>query len=313
MARIPLLTICGPTASGKTGLAVAVAKALDGEVVSADSMQVYRRMDIGTAKPTAAEMDGVRHHLLDILEPGERFSVAQYSQMARAVIEDIVSRGKLPVLTGGTGLYIDSVTKGIRYAETREDPPLRNELRVLARERGTEHVWEILRKCDPELADSLHPNNLGRVIRGIEVCRTTGVPLSEWQRRSRCRPPEYDLCMLGIRWERQTLYRRIDERVDKMLAQGLLNEARVLYDEGLSGTAAQAIGYKELHRYFKGEAPLQKVVEDIKRESRRYAKRQMTWLRRDERIQWLDAEKYASMGELSGEARRIARNMLGIG
>lgn len=304
---IPLLVVCGPTASGKTGLAVTLAKRFGGEVVSADSMQVYRKLDIGTAKPTTAEMDGVPHHMLDILDPGEAFSVAQYTEQAKAVINGIAARGKLPILAGGTGLYIDSLTRNIQFAEMPALPALREELTVFAREKGNGYVWELLRECDPELAERLHPNNLGRVIRAIEVYRASGVPQSEWQRRSKVEPPPYRLCMLGLLWQREMLYERIDRRVSLMVQQGLLEEARVLYDTGLSKTAGQAIGYKELFAYFAGRKKIDEALEDIRRESRRYAKRQMTWLRRDERIHWLDA---AQGDALQSKVYRIVQQTL---
>lgn len=309
--QIPLLVICGPTACGKTGLSIELAKRFGGEVISADSMQIYRHMNIGTAKPTQKEKRGVPHHLLDILEPGESFSVARYVELAKAVIREIADREKLPVVAGGTGLYIDSLTRNIQFAEMREDPELRRRLNGLAGERGNEAVWELLRQCDPALADKLHPNNLGRVIRGVEVFRATGVPQSEWQRRSRLSPPEYRLCMLGLAWERETLYRRIDERVGRMLESGLLEEAKSLLDAGLSPTAAQAIGYKELAGYFSGEKSQQQAAEDIKRETRRYAKRQMTWLRRDERIHWLRMETFDTPASLIAAAAEIVAGTLG--
>lgn len=300
--KTPLLAIVGPTASGKTGLAIALAKRLDGEIVSADSMQIYRGMDIGTAKPTETEMDGTPHHMLNILNPGERFSVARYVELAKECVAAIIGRGRLPILCGGTGLYIDSLTRNIQFAQIPDNFPLREQLAALAREKGNDHVWEMLQACDPVLADKLHPNNLGRVIRGIEVYRTTGTALSEWQRRSRLAPPEYDLCMLGLHWSRRILYQRINRRVEQMLDQGLLQEAQRLYDEGLSPTAAQAIGYKELFPYFSGEISIETAVENIQRETRRYAKRQMTWLRRDARIHWLTATENQRAEDMAEQA-----------
>lgn len=307
--KTPLLVICGPTASGKTGLAVAVAKRLNGEVVSADSMQLYRRMDIGTAKPTDEEMVGVPHHLIDLLDPGERFSVAQYVERAKAVIAEVDRRGRLPIVCGGTGLYVDSLTRNIRFVEMDENPALRKELAALAEAQGNQSVWEMLYRCDPQLAKRLHPNNLGRVIRGIEVYRASGVPLSEWQRRSREDAPAYRLCMVGLHWPRERLYERIGRRVDAMMEQGLMDEARALWETGLSSTAMQAIGYKELFAYFSGEISLETAVEEIKRESRRYAKRQMTWLRRDERVHWIAAEEYGPDG-LAGLVCGLAEPIL---
>lgn len=305
----PLLVVCGPTASGKTALAVALAARFGGEVVSADSMQIYCRMNIGTAKPTESEMQGIPHHLLDFLDPAERFSVARYVAMAKEAVADIYRRGRLPILCGGTGLYIDSLTRNVRFAEIREDPALRAELRGRAVEEGAEAVWDLLRQCDPVLAEKLHPNNLGRVIRGIEVFRMTGTPLSEWQRRSLLEPPDYNLCMLGLAFrDRDRLYSRIDRRVDEMLEQGLEAEARALYDDGLTGTAAQAIGYKELFAHFRGEQTLAEAADTLKRETRRYAKRQLTWLRRDGRIRWLYADDHQNTASLIEEASGIVRD-----
>lgn len=311
LKQTPLLIICGPTAGGKTALAVELAIRLVGEVVSADSMQVYRRLDIGTAKPTGEEMRGVPHHLIGCFEPGEVFSVAKYVAMAKEAVADIGARGKLPILCGGTGLYIDSLTRNVRFPEMPENPALRQSLREQAVKEGNGIVWNRLNECDPELAETLHPNNLGRIIRAIEVYEATGIPMSEWQRRSLKEPSDYELCMLGLSFrDREALYRRINARVDAMLEQGLLEEARALFDEGLAGTAGQAIGYKELFSYFKGESSLETAVETLKRETRRYAKRQLTWLRRDERIHWLYQDDYAEPGGLAGEAFGLANGWL---
>jgi tRNA dimethylallyltransferase len=281
----PLVIICGPTATGKTKLAVDLALAHDGEVVSADSMQVYRGMDIGTAKPTAREMQGIPHHLLNILDPDEDFSVAQYAKLARESIAEIHARGRLPILAGGTGLYISAIADNIQYADVPTDTALRERLRAEAAVSGGEAMLRRLSEADPAPAKSLHPNNLGRIIRALEVYELTGVPLSEWQEQSRTTPSNYTLCIIGLEFrEREKLYERIEERVDAMFVAGLLNEAKALYDAGFTGTASQAIGYKELFGYFRGEQSPEAAAERIKRETRRYAKRQMTWFRRDGRI-----------------------------
>ena len=289
---IPLAVVAGPTASGKTGLAVELALRLDGEVVSADSMQIYRRMAIATAKPTPEEQLGVPHHLIDFLEPGEQFSVAQYVELARKTIREIRSRGKLPIVAGGTGLYIQSLVDNIAFSPQPSDPALREALRQRAQREGRESLLRELASFDPESAARLHPNNLGRVIRAIEVYRLTGKTMTQQMAQSRREPSPYRPAMLGLTYsDRQLLYNRIDRRVDAMVAQGLLEEARQMREEGLSSTAAQAIGYKELEGYFAGEEPLEEALERMKRETRRYAKRQLTWFRRDERFHWLEMDR----------------------
>lgn len=310
--KIPLLVVVGPTASGKTALSVRLAKALNGEVVSADSMQMYRGMDIGTAKPTRDEMDGVPHHLIDVLEPSETFSVADYAALCRPIIADIADRGKLPILTGGTGLYISAVTDHIQFSPIPSDEALREALRRQAREEGTEALHRMLRECDPESAAAIHPNNLGRVIRAIEVYRLTGVTISEYNRRSRAVPPPYRLCMLGLSSrDRQLLYHRIDRRVDRMVERGLLEEARaVLSRKDLSRTAAQAIGYKELRGWVDGTEDLGPLVERLKQESRNYAKRQLTWLRREKAVRWLMIDDYPDESALFEAALETARREL---
>ena len=304
--KIPLIVVAGPTASGKTGLAVALAKAFDGEVVSADSMQIYQKMNIATAKPTTEEMQGVRHHLLDFLPPdAPSFSVAEYAQLAHAAIEEIAGCGKQPILAGGTGLYIRAVTDNIAYAEMECDPALREELRQMARELGGDRMLELLRECDPVLADKLHPNDLGRILRAIEVCRITGVPMSEQQRLARETEPRYRLCMLGLCCEnRAVLYDRINRRVDEMVAQGLVEEARQIC-AAYGGTARQAIGYKELAPYLQAECTLEESIERLKQATRNYAKRQLSWFRRDERIQWLKTDLFAHREELLQEAQML--------
>lgn len=307
MEKIPLLVVGGPTASGKTRLAVDLAKHLCGEIVCADSMQVYRGMDIGTASPTEEEKQGVTHHLFDILEPDENFSVALYLELAKKTIADIHGRGKLPVLCGGTGLYISSLIDGIRFDDAiPEMPGRREELRKLARQEGPEAVWKLLDGADPMLAGKLHPNNLGRVIRAIEVYEASGIPMSEWQEKSRQGESLYAVCFLALRYqEREKLYARIDKRVDLMLEQGLLEETETLLAKGYAGTAMQAIGYKELAGYLHGAQTLEEAAEHLKRQTRRYAKRQLTWLRRDERIHWLEPDTFESYEALLDKALAV--------
>ena len=286
--KIPLLCVVGPTASGKTWLAVELAKAFDGEVVSADSMQVYKTLSIGTAKPSPEEMQGVPHHLLDFLPIEETFSVAQFLELARGCIREIAGRGKLPILAGGTGLYISSLIDHVNLSPIESDPALRAALEEAYDRDGGAALMAELAQADPESSAKIHPNNRGRVVRAVEVCRLTGVPISAHQRRSREQPSPYRLCMIGLRAEdRAFLYDRINRRVDAMMAQGLLEEARALWQAPLSQTAAQAIGYKELFAFFRGECTLEQAVEQLKQDTRRYAKRQLTWFGREERIHWL--------------------------
>lgn len=289
MSKIPLLAVVGPTASGKTKLAVELALTYNGEVVSADSMQIYRRMDIGTAKPDEAEKKGVPHHMIDVIDPSETFSVADYVARARACILDICSRGRLPILAGGTGLYVDSLIDNITFTPAGSDEGLRLELREIAGREGGQVLLDRLAVYDPQSAAKLHPNNLGRIIRAIEVYETTGITMTEMQRQSRSTPSDYDLCILGLSYpDRSVLYDRINVRVDQMFDRGLVEEVRALLDAGEAGsTAMQAIGYKETAAYLRGECSLEEAKETIKQGSRRYAKRQMTWFNRNPRIRWL--------------------------
>ncbi len=291
--KIPIVVVAGPTASGKTGLAIELAKRFDGEIVSADSMQIYKYMDIGTAKPTPAEREQCVHHLIDFLEPDSEFSVADYTELAHRVIADIYSRGKLPVMCGGTGLYINSVINDVEFGETQSDEELRCELQNIANAEGNEKLIEILREFDPVSAARLHPNNVRRVIRAIEFYRTTGVPISEHQEKTKMIISRYDPVMFCIDHDREILYERINERVDIMMSEGLCDEVRRLMDMGYSSAlnSMKAIGYKEMMDYFNGLCSLEEAVSAIKQNSRRYAKRQLTWFRRDGRIVMLSPER----------------------
>ena len=309
MHKPALLVISGPTASGKTRLAVDLAKVLGGEIICADSMQVYKGMEIGTAAPTPQERQSVPHHLFGFLEPGQSFSVADYLVLARAAIEDITERGKLPILCGGTGLYISCLIDGVSFDQSISQNPQRREaLRALAREKGQGHVWGMLKDVDPRLAETLHPNNLGRVIRAIEVYEASGTPMSEWQQRALAQQSPYNFCFLALRYaNRELLYQRIDQRVGLMLEQGLLEEVQALLDKNPEGTAMQAIGYKELAGYLSGQQALEEAIEHLQRQTRRYAKRQLTWLRRDERIHWLEPDRFESYDSLLGQALKIVK------
>ena len=297
-----IIAVVGPTASGKTSLSIALAKELGGEILSCDSMQIYRDMDIGTAKPSAEEQDGVPHHLIDIAAADEPFSCAEYAALAKNKIAEVASRGKLPIFCGGTGLYLDGVLRGGNsYEKTETDPTYRAELEQVAAEQGAEAVHAMLAAVDPDAAQATHPNNVKRVIRALEIYHTTGVTKTELDRRSVQVESEYDALVLGIRFpDTEELYERINLRVDLMIEQGLLDECRRLMEAGVferSATAAQAIGYKELFPYLRGELSLKNCVETLKMATRRYAKRQMTWFRMHGNVVWLDRD-----GKTSDEA-----------
>ena len=285
-----ILVIVGPTASGKTRMAVELAKAHNGEVVSADSMQIYRRMDIGTAKPTAEEMDGVPHHMIDVADPEEDFSVARYVEMASACVDDIFSRGKLPIVAGGTGLYVDSLLSGRTFAAFSPDSSLRKELEAELAERGGEAMLSELSRVDPEAAARLHPNDHKRIVRALEVYRSTGKTISEHNRETQALPPRYEALTIGLNFQdRADLWARIDARVDQMAADGLEREVRELLSSGLSPrcTAMQAIGYKEFVAAVEGDMTWREAEELVKLRSRQYAKRQLTWFRRSPHTHWV--------------------------
>ena len=294
-----ILVIVGPTASGKTRMAVELAKAHNGEVVSADSMQIYRRMDIGTAKPTAEEMDGVPHHMIDVADPEEDFSVARYVEMASACVDDIFSRGKLPIVAGGTGLYVDSLLSGRTFAAFSPESSLRRELEEELAERGGEAMLAELSRVDPEAAARLHPNDHKRIVRALEVYRSTGKTISEHNRETRALPPRYEALTIGLNFQdRADLWARIDALVDQMAAAGLEREVRELLSSGLSPrcTAMQAIGYKEFVAAVEGDMTWREAEELVKLRSRQYAKRQLTWFRRNPEVHWLLWEKNPNFG-----------------
>ena len=292
MKKLPLIIVAGPTASGKTRLAIEIAKAFDGEIVSADSMQIYKYMDIGTAKPTSEERAEAMHHLIDFVEPDRSYSVAEYVTDAHKCIAEIISRGHLPVMCGGTGLYIDSVANDITFGETEADNEMRRELRKLAEEKGGEYLIEMLSEFDPVSAKRLHPNNIKRVIRAIEFYRMTGVPISEHQEETKKKESRYNAVTFCIDWERETLYDRINARVDIMMADGLLDEVKRLRDMGYTRDmqSMQGIGYKEMLEYLDGEVAIDEAIEAVKQGSRRYAKRQVTWFKRNKNVHWLKPE-----------------------
>ena len=292
MSEIPLIVVAGPTASGKTGLAIDIANYVGGEIVSADSMQIYKYMDIGTAKPTEEEQERAVHHLIDFLEPDDEFSVADYTELAHKTIADITSRGKIAVMAGGTGLYINSVVNDVTFGEMDTDYELREELHKIAEEKGSEYLLSMLAEFDEVSAKRLHPNNLRRIIRAIEFYRVTGKPISQHQQETKQVKSRYNPLMLCIDWDREALYDRINRRVDIMINEGLVDEVRRLMNMGYTKdiNSMKGIGYKEVMDYLNGETTLEEAVEIIKQSSRRYAKRQLTWFRRDERIHYVTSE-----------------------
>jgi len=302
-----LICIAGPTASGKTALSIALAKELNGEIVSCDSMQVYKRMDIGTAKPTIEEQEGIPHHMLDVAEPWEDFSVSKYCEMASPIVDDIMARGKTAIIVGGTGLYMDSLIKGNDFAPYPATGR-REELEALAAEQGIEAVIEQLRKVDPESAERLHPSDQKRIIRAMEVYLETGISITEHNRRTRAIPPKYKPVWFALEdADRQTLYDRIDRRVDIMLQDGLIEEIKSLLAEGIPEkcTAMQAIGYKEFVAALQGHGAIDSAAEAVKQGSRRYAKRQLTWLRRNSKIHWILRNAATNGDEILVKARQI--------
>lgn len=310
--QIPVVAVVGPTASGKSRLAVELAKWLNSEVVSADSMQIYQEMTIGTAKITPKEMEGVPHHMIDFLPVTSPFSVADYVSMAKTCLQEIHNRGKIPVLAGGTGLYVRSLLQNLDFSEGDYDLSLREELTELANREGVEPLMEELRRIDPESAERIEPNNLPRVIRAIELYRTTGKTMTQHLADSRRNPSPYQVCMIGLNYQdRSVLYDRINRRVDEMMARGLLEEARTLLQGEGGKTALQAIGYKELKPYFDGERSLEESVAFMKQATRRYAKRQLTWFRREEKIHWLYPDAYEDFRLLLEDAKELVTGTFG--
>ena len=300
-----IICIAGPTASGKTALAVALAKELNGEVVSCDSMQVYKRMDIGTAKPTPEEMQGIPHHMIDVAEPWEDFSVSRYCEMAAPIVDDIISRGKTAIIAGGTGLYMDSLIRGSAFAPF-PSTGVRERLEAQADAEGMEAMLSRLRAVDPDSAARLHLSDRKRIIRALEVFLETGETITEHNRKTQAVPPRYTPLWLGLDFsERGELYRRIDLRVGKMLEMGLIEEIQSLLDSGIpeKATAMQAIGYKEFVDALDGRCTIEEAADQVRQSSRRYAKRQLTWFRRNQRMHWIIRKD--SGGEILETARRI--------
>ncbi|PFO05789.1 tRNA (adenosine(37)-N6)-dimethylallyltransferase MiaA [Bacillus sp. AFS076308] len=283
-----LLVIIGPTAVGKTNLSIEMAKRYNGEIISGDSMQIYRGMDIGTAKITKEEMQGIPHHLIDIKEPEENFSVAEFQLLVRAKINEIAKRGKLPIIVGGTGLYIQSVIYDYQFSDVPGDEAFRLELEERVKQIGNDALYKELQAVDPESAAQIHPNNVRRVIRALEIFHLTGKTMQEYQRKQQ---PDlmYETALVGLTMDREKLYERINLRVDIMVKQGLLDEVKSLYNQGLRDCQSiQAIGYKEIYDYLDEKVTWDDAVEQLKQNSRRYAKRQLTWFRNKMDVKWFD-------------------------
>ncbi|MGM7635751.1 tRNA (adenosine(37)-N6)-dimethylallyltransferase MiaA [Bacillus sp. Hm123] len=299
--REKLIVLIGPTAVGKTALSIELAHRFNGEIISGDSMQIYRGMDIGTAKIKEAEMEGIPHHLLNIKDPDESFSTAEFQTIVREKIADISSKDKLPMIVGGTGLYIQSVIYDYHFSDKGKDDQLRLDLEKEADSRGKQALYDELLSVDPEAASHIHPNNVRRVIRALEIYRTTGKKMSEYQAEQQ---PDllYDIVIIGLTIDRALLYERINDRIDQMMDEGLLEEVKGLWDKGIrEGQAVQAIGYKELFSYFRNEVTLEEAIEQLKQNSRRYAKRQLTWFRNKMNVHWFDLSEEESRSKKINE------------
>jgi tRNA dimethylallyltransferase len=288
MEKEKVIVLIGPTAVGKTNTSIELAKRFDCEIISGDSMQIYKRMDIGTAKISTSEMKGVPHHLIDIKNPEESFSVAEFQQLVRRKISDIHSRGKVPLIVGGTGLYIQAVLYDYQFTETPGDAHYREELEAEHEKHGSEWLHQKLFNVDPASAGNIHPNNTRRVIRALEIFHCTGKTMSEYQ-NGQTHELQYNVALIGLTMDRDKLYERINLRVDLMIQQGLLEEVKALYDDGVRDVqSVQAIGYKELYDYFEGYVSMEQAIESLKQNSRRYAKRQLTWFRNKMNVAWYD-------------------------
>ncbi|MBR5247529.1 MAG: tRNA (adenosine(37)-N6)-dimethylallyltransferase MiaA [Lachnospiraceae bacterium] len=294
MGKRPLIVLTGPTAVGKTKLSIALAKAINGEIISADSMQVYKYMDIGSAKITAEEMQGVTHHLIDVLEPTEDFNVVIFQQKCRECMEGIYERGHIPILTGGTGFYIQAILKDVDFTENEEDTPYRRQLEEIARMEGAKVLHEMLLKVDPESADAIHQNNVKRTIRALEFYHLTGLKISDHNEKEKEKESAYDSCYFVLNDERSKLYERIDQRVDEMLLKGLVEEVEHLRKLGCKRgmVSMQGLGYKEILSFLEGEITLEEAIYLIKRDTRHFAKRQLTWFRREKDVIWIDKKEF---------------------
>lgn len=295
MDKKPLIILTGPTAVGKTNLSIRLAKEINGEIISADSMQVYKYMDIGSAKITPKEMQGVKHHLIDVLEPEEDFNVVTFQKLCKDAMSDIYHSNSLPIITGGTGFYIQSVLYDIDFTENEEDSEYRKELELIASKQGPEVLHERLKAVDPVSAEAIHANNVKRVIRALEFYEQTGCRISEHNEKEREKQSAYNSCYFVLTDERDRLYERIDKRVDIMIEQGLVDEVKALKARGLKRgqVSMQGLGYKEILAYLDGEISLEEAIYIIKRDTRHFAKRQLTWFRREKEVIWIDKSEFA--------------------
>ena len=291
----PLIILTGPTAAGKTKLSIALAKAINGEIISADSMQVYKYMDIGSAKIRQDEMDGIKHYLVNILEPTDDFNIVLFQKYAKQAMQEIYTKGKVPIIVGGTGFYIQSVLYDIDFNENEEVSEIRHELESIAAQKGNEYLHDMLKECDPKSAEAIHANNVKRVIRAIEFYRQTGKCISEHNEKERQKESAYDSRYFVLTDERERLYQNIDKRVDIMINDGLVDEVKRLLDMGCKrdSVAMQGLGYKEIIAYLLGEISLEEAVYIIKRDTRHFAKRQLTWFRREKDVIWVEKDKFA--------------------
>lgn len=300
MKNNKVIVIVGPTASGKTGLSIELAKRYNGEIVSADSMQIYKDMNIATAKPTIEEMCGIKHHLIDFLNPGETYSVGQYVLDAENAISDILSRNKTPIVCGGTGLYVDSLINGINFTEDSSDDKIRNELYQIAETEGIDYLLNVLKEFDPDSYENLsQQRNLRRIIRAIEFYKVTGKTITQQNIESQNTLSKFDYLIIGLNADdRQFIYDRINRRVDLMIESGLIEETKSVLQMNLSDTSIKAIGYKELIPYINNQSSLDDCIEKLKMETRRYAKRQLTWFRRNKMINWIYIDRYSSLNDI---------------
>lgn len=302
----PLIILTGPTAVGKTKASIGLAKAIGGEIISADSMQVYRQMDIGSAKITKEAMDGVRHYLIDVLEPEEEFHVVRFQQMAKAAMEEIYSKEKIPIVVGGTGFYIQALLYDIDFTENEGDAAYRRQLEMIAKEKGAEYLHTQLAAVDPKAAEEIHANNVKRVIRALEFYEQTGEKISEHNERERQKESPYQFCYFVLNDKRECLYDRIDKRVDQMIENGLVEEVKRLKERGCTKqmVSMQGLGYKEIFAYLEGDCSLEEAVYVIKRDTRHFAKRQLTWFKRERDVIWIQKDAFGY------DDKKILQNLL---